>query len=95
MQHSFRRSPATISHVPTRSTARIHALRETAVNRADGGKSTKRGTNFKQAERQKYHEWAKITQMRGVNMRRVKQCCLKLSHVKETQNKLCSLLLVC
>lgn len=95
MQHSFRCRPATIFHVPTRSTGTIHALRETAVNRTDGGKSIKRGTNFKQAEREKYHEWAKITQMRAVNMRRVRQCCLKFSHVEERQNKLRSLLLVC
>lgn len=87
--------PATIAHMPTRSTATIHVLRETAVNRADGGKTIKRGTNFKQAERKKYHEWATITQTQAVNMRRVRQWCLKFSHVEERQNKLHSLFLVC
>lgn len=94
MRHSSRCRPATISHVLT-STAMSRVLRETAVNWADGGKSIKRGTNFKPGERVKYHERAKITQMYALNMQRVRQRCLKFSHVEERQIKLCSLLLVC
>lgn len=64
------------------------------MKRADGGKSIKRGTNFKPADREKYHEWARITQMHAVSMQRVRRCCLQFSHDEERQNKLCSLLLV-
>ena len=95
LRHGFCCRPATNSHVLTRSAATIHALRQTAGNGADGGKSIKRGTNFKQAEREKCHESDNITQMHAVNMQTVRQCCLKLSHVEERQNKPHSLLLVC
>lgn len=54
----------------------IRTLRKIAVNRADGGKSIKRGTIFKAAEREKYYEGAKTTQTRAVNMWSARQCCL-------------------
>lgn len=67
---------------------------ETAVNTADGGKSIKKGTDIKPAEREKHQEWAKITQMHAVSMQKVRQCCLPFSHVEAMKNKLSSLLLV-
>lgn len=43
----------------------IHALR---VNWAGGGEWIKRGTDFRQAERENRHERAMIIQIRAVNM---------------------------